>query len=64
MKDAREQAEDPFLIHIGRAGKGLTFVRVVHVPSGKERALVGLGGESPLAVAKRLTDEIRKELGL
>ncbi len=53
-----------FRVDIGRADTGRTFVRVIHVPSGKERIVVGLGGADPNEVATRLTKELTDELGL
>jgi len=53
-----------FRVAIGRADKGRTFVRVIHVPTGKERIVVGLGGADPNEVATRLTKELTDELGL
>ncbi len=64
MSDIQANAEDEFRVDIGRADKGRTFLRVVHIPSGKERILVGLNGDDPHEVAKRLTEDLRTELGL
>jgi hypothetical protein len=55
---------DDFRIDIGRADKGRTFVRVVHLQSGKERTVIGLDGCEPTAVAERLQNELREELGI
>lgn len=52
-----------FLVQIGRANEGKTFVRVVHVPTGKERIVVGLDGADPREVEARLTDELSQEIG-
>jgi hypothetical protein len=57
----RTKPED-FRVDIGRADKGKTFVRVVHVPSGKERHLVGLGHENTHDVTRRLIEELITEL--
>ncbi len=52
-----------FRIDIGRADQGRTFVRVVHMPSGKERIQVGLDGSTTSAVSEQLMKEVAKELG-
>jgi hypothetical protein len=64
MSKTHTNAEEEFRVDIGRADKGQTFVRVVHIPSGKERIQVGLEGNDARDVAKRLTEELRTELGL
>lgn len=51
-----------FRTDIGRADKGQTFVRVVHVASGRERWQVGLGRLSTQAVADQLKKELQDEL--
>jgi hypothetical protein len=56
--------ESDFRTDIVRADKGRAFVRVIHIPSKKERIQVGLDGIDPDDVAKRLTQELRQELGL
>ncbi len=53
---------DDFRVDIGRADKGRTFVRVVHLPTGKERIVVGLGEATAMEVAARLTQELSDEL--
>ncbi len=50
-----------FRIDTGRAGEG-TFVRVVHVYTGKTRGPVILNGQSHRLVVRRLTDELIEEL--
>ena len=55
MSDLRKQAERDFRVDIGRADKGRTFVRVVHVPTGKEKCVLGLGDENVNDVAKSLS---------
>jgi hypothetical protein len=64
MSALQANPENDFRVDIGRAGKGRIFVRVVHIPSGKERILIGLDGDDPHDVAKRLTEELRTELGV
>ena len=44
-----------------RAG-GKTFVRVVHLATGKDRVVVGLDGASSNEVATRLTQELASEI--
>ena len=51
-----------FHVQFGRADKGRTFVRVVHLPSGKDRTVVGLGDADGRDVAARLTKELADEL--
>ena len=55
---------DDFRVDIGRADKGRTFVRVVHLQSGTEKTVVGLDGCEPKVVAERLQNELSEELGL
>ena len=54
-----------FLVQIGRADKGRTFVRVVHSATGKDRSLVSIGDASPREIAfqlaKDLTNEVESE---
>ncbi len=64
MTDTPGKSEGEFRLDIGRADKGRTFVRVVHLPSGKERIIVGLEGDDPHEVGKRLTAELQAELGM
>ncbi len=56
------QGDDEFRVHIGRADKGRSFLRVVHLPSGKSRIHTGLRREGSRAIIKRLTEELRTEL--
>jgi hypothetical protein len=51
-----------FRVDVGRADKGQTFVRVVHVPSGKQKVVVGLKGSTSQEIALRLTKELAGEL--
>ena len=51
-----------FRVDVGRADRGRTFVRVVHIPTGKEKALVGLGQADPNEVAFQLTRELTNEI--
>jgi hypothetical protein len=51
-----------FRVAVGRADKGRTFVRVVHIPSGKQKTVVGLSGGNPQEIALRLTNELANEL--
>jgi hypothetical protein len=64
MSSTPEKVEDEFRVDIGRAGKGRTFIRVVHIPSGKERVRVGLCGDDSHGVTALLISELRRELGL
>src|SRR5262249_4720243 len=64
VADVPRSTEDEFRLDIGRADKGRTFVRVVHIASGKERIQVGLGADDAQEVGKRLTAELKAELGL
>ncbi len=50
-----------FRIEVGRADKGRTFLRVVHVPTGKERILVGLGETDWHEIAFQLAQELANE---
>ena len=55
--------DNDFETQIGRAQKGgrsCTFVRVIHLPTGKERMVVGIGNERN--VVDRLTRELVIEL--
>jgi len=51
-----------FRVDVGRADGGRTFVRVVHLPTGKDRLLVGLDGADPEEVALQLTKELASEI--
>ena len=51
-----------FRVDVGRADGGRTFVRVVHLPTGKDRLLVGLDGADPEEVALQLTKELSSEI--
>jgi hypothetical protein len=51
-----------FRVDVGRADGGRTFVRVVHLPTGKDRVLVGLDGSDPEEVALQLTKELAIEI--
>jgi hypothetical protein len=53
-----------FRVDVGRADRGRTFVRVLHVPTGKDRTLVGIGGDDPTDVAFKLAEELAKEVGV
>ena len=55
--------DNDFETQIGRAqkeGRSCTFVRVIHLPTGKKRMVVGIGNERN--VADRLTRELVIEL--
>ena len=55
--------ENDFQTQIGRAqkdGRSCTFVRVIHLPTGKERMVVGIGNERN--IVDRLTRELVIEL--
>ena len=53
-------------IDVGRAvdesGRSCTFIRVVHMPSGKSRHVVGLKGRSGSQIEFELANEIIEEL--
>ena len=51
-----------FQVDIGRADQGRTFVRVIHLPSGNKRTLVGIGQSHPQEVALGLAKEILEEI--
>jgi hypothetical protein len=53
-----------FRVDIGRADRGRTFVRVLHVPTGKDRTLVGIDGADVSDVALKLAEELAKEVGM
>ena len=55
---------DDFRVDIGRADKGRTFVRVVHLQSGREKIVVGLDGCEPRIVADRLKSDLLAELAI
>jgi hypothetical protein len=56
--------DDDFRVDIGRADEGRTFIRVVHLPTEKERIVLGLGEEQTNAVEARLIRELKAELGI
>ena len=49
-------------IDTGRALDGTTFVRVVHIPTGRFRTESSLGSESHVAAVTRLRAELEAEL--
>jgi len=49
-------------VDIGRAGGGGTFVRVVHIPTGRARTKDRLGSEVYAVVLSRLRAELEAEL--
>lgn len=51
-----------FRVDVGRADKGRTLIRVVHVPTGKERIRVGLGEVDGREVAFQLAQELANEI--
>lgn len=53
---------EKYIIDIGRANEGRTFVRVTHKESGKQRSIVGLDGKSMDKITSQLINEIRQEL--
>ena len=55
---------DDYRVDVGRADRGRTFVRVVHVPTGKDRTLVGIGKTDVDEVAFKLAKELAKEIGV
>ena len=52
-----------YRVDVGRADQGRTFVRVVHVPSGKDRTSIGTGDYDLNEVASKLAKELAKEIG-
>lgn len=64
MSGLDERPDKEFRIDVGRASKGQTFVRVVHLPSGKERIRVGIGAIDAHQVAEQLMNELRKDLSM
>lgn len=56
----REIPKD-YRVDIGRADKGRTFIRVVDIPTGRERSIVGIGTATVMDVADRLVDELMSE---
>jgi hypothetical protein len=52
-----------YRVDVGRADQGRTFVRVVHVPTGKDRTLIGSGDFDLNEVATKLANEPAKEIG-
>jgi hypothetical protein len=59
MTDSNE-----FRIDVGRAGEGQTFVRVVHIPSGKQRTKLGLESASTKDIAAQIIEELSKEISV
>lgn len=53
-----ESFDEDFRVDVGRADGGRTFVRVVHLPTGRERTVVGLDGRT----ARENADELAFEL--
>jgi hypothetical protein len=64
----KHEIPSDFHVEIGRAadpdwqGKGCTFIRLVHEPTGKERFVVGLRRAREPGILSRFIDEIRKEI--
>ena len=54
---------DDFRVDYGRVEGGRTFIRVVHLPTGKERIQVGLGSDDSRELVRRFVNQIRAELG-
>lgn len=48
-------------VEIGRITGG-SFVRVIHMPTGRQRMVGPIGGEPPSVIATRLRSEIEAEL--
>jgi hypothetical protein len=51
-----------FRVDVGRAEGNRTFVRVVHLPTGQSRSVVGLGGRAPDEVADDLALELLRQI--
>ena len=49
-------------IDMGRAREGGTFVRVLHIPTGRARTKERLGSESQAAVVAKLRAELEADL--
>jgi hypothetical protein len=64
MSELMEKYDEEFIVSIGRATEGRTFIEVVHVPTKKSRFIEGLGGDNSRDVTNRFKMEIIKELGL
>lgn len=47
---------------VGRASGGRTFVRVVHLLTGRDRQQVGLDGETAEVVGRRLAKELMDDI--
>jgi hypothetical protein len=54
---------DEYRVDVGRADRGRTFVRVVHLPTGKDRSLIGIGKAEVDDVAFKLAEELAEEIG-
>jgi hypothetical protein len=48
-------------VEVGRISGG-SFVRVIHLPTGRRRMVGPIGGQPPAVVATRLRSEIEAEL--
>jgi hypothetical protein len=51
-----------FRVDVGLAEGGRTFGRVVHLPTGQSREVVGLSGRTPLEVADDLAIELLRQI--
>ena len=56
------QRDSEVRVDVGRSRDGGTFVRVLHIPSGRARTKDRLGSESQSAVISRLRAELEAEL--
>jgi hypothetical protein len=51
-----------FRVDVGRADRGRTFVRVIHIATGKDRIIVGIGKSKVTDLAFELFSELSKEI--
>jgi hypothetical protein len=52
-----------FRVDVGRADRGQTFVRVIHIATGKDRITLGIGNSNVTDIAFALFNELSKEIG-
>ena len=54
--------EQDLIVETGRASEGRTFVRVIHLPTGTDRKIVGLGQRSHHEIVAELMGAVVLEL--
>ena len=59
---ADESLSEDFRVDVGRANNGRTFLRVVHLPSGRNKQIVGLCGRTARDVADELARRLLQEI--